>query len=90
MNKDRRKRIEALVTTFQQVMAEMENVVSEADGIRDEEQDAFGNMPESLQNSDRGQAAEAAIDNLDTLCLAIDTAVESMQEAIESAERAQE
>lgn len=60
MNADRRKKIEAL----RQKIAE---ALSEAESIRDEEQDYLDNMPESLQQGERGERAQAAVEALDSL-----------------------
>lgn len=42
--------------------------------ISSEEQDALDNLPEGIQDSERGEAMQEAIDNLDS-------AVESLEEA---------
>ena len=39
---------------------------SSIETIRDEEQDSYDNLPESIQDRDRGQAMSDAIDNLDS------------------------
>ena len=53
-----RKTSRMLVTTA--------NVISETlETLRDEEQDAFDNLPEGLQNSERGQDMEATIVYMD-------------------------
>ena len=41
--------------------------------MRDEEQDAFDNMPESFQNGERGEAMTEAIDKLSEHCDALQT-----------------
>ena len=51
MNEDRRKRI------F--------DAAAELEAVKEEEQEAFDNMPESLQGAERGQAMEAAIEALE-------------------------
>ena len=58
MNKDRRKQIDEAGSVLQDALALIEQ-------IRDDEQEAFDNMPESLQQSDRGTASDAAIEELD-------------------------
>ena len=58
MNKDRRKQIDEAGSVLQDALALIEQ-------IRDDEQESFDNMPESLQQSDRGTASEAAIEELD-------------------------
>lgn len=39
--------------------------VSELESILEEEQEAFDNMPESIQNSDRGEQSQEAINNME-------------------------
>lgn len=51
MNEDRRKRI------F--------DAAAELEAVKEEEQEAFDNMPESLQGGEKGQAMEAAIEALE-------------------------
>lgn len=70
MNKIRRKqiytlqhRLELLKLSFNE--DELHNCISILEDIKSDEEDAFYNMPESLQCSDRGMDSEAAIDSLD-------------------------
>lgn len=76
MNKARRAALEKLYVKISALRAEAEE-------IRDEEQEAFDNMPESFQESERGEAAQNAIENLDAL-------VSSLEEAEEFATQAGE
>ena len=58
MNKDRRKRLADIynVLTVQKDLLEI---------IRDEEQEAFDNMPENFQEGEKGAQAQDIIDSLD-------------------------
>jgi hypothetical protein len=76
MNNDRRKEINRAVSLLQEALAILETA-------RDDEQDYYDNMPENLQNSDRGQMAEQAVSNLEESC-------SSLEEAISSAENSAE
>lgn len=58
MNKDRRARISALQEQLQDIMSAL-------DEIRNEEQEAYENLPESIQYGERGDAMADAIDNMD-------------------------
>ena len=73
MNNKRRKEIA-------NVIRQLESVVSI---ILAEEEEAFDNMPESLQNSERGDISQEAQDNLSC-------AVDSLEEAISYLEDASE
>jgi len=76
MNNERRKEIARIIGELQQLQSDIENVLGE-------EQDAFDNMPEGLQQSDRGQAAENAIDELESATSAVEEAVSALENAKE-------
>lgn len=67
MNAERRKRVAKL-------LAQLATLKGEAEIIRDDEQEAYDNMPESIQNSERGEQSQSAIDSLEELMEAIDNA----------------
>jgi len=73
MNKLRRKAIELL-------SERMETIKEELETIRDEEQEYFENMPESLQGSEKGEAAEEILGSLEDSLYDMTTAIDSMQE----------
>lgn len=58
MNKERRANLAKAQSLIEQALELLE-------GARDEEQDYFDNMPERLQGSDKGDAAETAVANLE-------------------------
>lgn len=61
MNAQRRKALAALIDRIEELGAARDTLRDELETIRDEEQDAFDNMPEGLQQGDKGQAMEEAI-----------------------------
>lgn len=65
MNKDRRKSIDEAIGLLQEAEAKVDEAKSLIETARDEEQEYFDNMPESLQGGDKGQAAEAAVSALE-------------------------
>ena len=75
LNKEKRRRLREA----QRLLASATRIVEQ---VRDEEQDDFDNMPESLQESDNGQRMEEAIDHLDDALRALEEA----DECIDSAE----
>lgn len=73
MNVQRRKAIEAvqkIITTLQDEMetlaSKAQNAVDELESIKEEEQEYYDNMPENMQNGDKGSTAQSAIDSLDS------------------------
>lgn len=59
MNNNRRARIQALIN-------KLEDIKEDIDFIKDEEQEYYDNMPESIQAGERGDKAQEAIDNLES------------------------
>ena len=74
MNKLRRKQIAEAIELIEQAMSILEQV-------RDDEQEAFDNMPESLQGSERGEAMEEYIYTLEEFLDALD--VDELQEIVD-------
>lgn len=58
MNAKRRKEIEKL-------SAQIEEIKMAIDSLHDDEQEAYDNLPDSLQEAERGQKMESAIEALD-------------------------
>jgi hypothetical protein len=77
MNKDRKSRLSKINT-------DLENLKDALDTIMNEEEEAFGNLPESIQDSDRGQAMQDAIDNLAEVTDSIQSAFDSITSILES------
>lgn len=72
MNNDRRKRIETILLKLQEIQPELESLATE-------EREAYDNMPESLQDGEKGEAANAAADALEAAQAGVDEAVESLE-----------
>jgi hypothetical protein len=98
MNKERRKTInmqwhamEELKAMHAALVAKAEEIKSELENVRDEEQEAFDNMPEGLQQSDRGQTSEQAIANLDTAINVLEEVLDDidLDEAMEALDNAE-
>lgn len=58
MNQKRLKKINEIAAGIRSTVVELES-------LKDEEQEAFDNLPEGLQGGDKGQAMEEAINTLD-------------------------
>lgn len=75
MNKLRRKQIQEALSLIEKAYALLTNA-------KDEEEIAFENLPESLQESERGTAMQDNVDYLDTAV----TGLEEAKEALENIE----
>ena len=86
MNKDRRKALADLVKDIEALAQRRDELVSELEAIKDEEQEYFDAMPESLQSGEKGSGAEEAIGHLETACEALEELdFDSVTSAIEDA-----
>jgi seryl-tRNA synthetase len=88
VNKTRRGEITAAVQRLTELAAEISDLRDTVENIRDEEQEYYDNMPESIQSGERGQNAEAAISELDDALSALedfdtDAIVTSLETAAE-------
>jgi len=72
MNKIRRIKIK------EQIEA-MEIIKSSIEDILDEEQDAFDNMPESLQYSERGETSQDSIDAMENVLSSLEDILEELE-----------
>lgn len=75
MNKQRRKELDTLYRKIEDLMQDLTSVL-------DEEQEAYDNIPENLQESDRGQAMYEAIDNLESALSSLGEAQDYILEAV--------
>jgi len=75
MNNDRRKQIEELIT-------KAEALREAIDIVENEEIDAFDNLPESLQESERGQSMQEASDSLADARFSVDDVLANLTQAL--------
>lgn len=77
MNANRRKELNKAISA-------LESIKETIDRLTEEEQEAFDNMPESLQESERGTKAEEAISNLTDASCYITDAIDYITTSIEN------
>lgn len=76
MNKQRRNRIEKVIGT-------LDGILEVLNDLECEEQQALDNLPESFQESERGERMQEIIDYLSDAASSIEEAEESLNSAIE-------
>lgn len=74
MNANRRKRIDAILEKLSYLRGDVEELQSE-------EQESFENMPESLQQGERGEKAQQAADALQCAVDGFDEITTNLEEA---------
>ena len=72
MNRERRQQLLDVASSLADAMDQLSE-------IRDEEQEAYDNMPEGLQNGIRGQSMQDAVDTMDEWA----SEIETIKDAIE-------
>lgn len=77
MNAARRKRLEKVIST-------LENMLDEIDNVKNEEMEAFENLPEGLQESERGEQMRDNAYNLDMAWNDLDNVIEQIREVVEA------
>lgn len=75
MNNIRRKKIAKLYEQLEEIKAALEE-------IAEEEDEAFNNIPESLEGTERYEAAEAANENLESAVSSFEELLEYLEEAV--------
>jgi hypothetical protein len=67
MNKDRRKALADVAGQIEDMIANVSAIREMLEGVRDEEQEYYDNMPESLQGGEKGENSQAAIDAMENV-----------------------
>ena len=76
MNNARRKEIE-------KITADLEAIKERIEALQEEEQDAFDNLPESIQYGEQNKKMQSAIDNLEYAADNIQDCLDNLCEASE-------
>ena len=85
MNKERRKRLERLIAQLDIIREEIEEVRDEIFYIQEEEQESYDNMPESIQESDKGCTMQENIDELEEAYqIDLEDSIYEMQEYLQN------
>ena len=75
MNAKTRKEIEKLTESLDEIKCAVEN-------FQCDEEEKFDNLPEGIQDSERGEEFQAAIENLESAASSIEEAIDYLNEII--------
>ena len=75
MNNERRK-------SLKMVVCAIDDIVNDLTDIRNEEQDAYDNLPEGLQESERGEQIWENVDAIDSIIADLENAADEIDELI--------
>lgn len=76
MNRQRRQ-------WLQNTIEAIENAKIELESIRDEEQECFDNLPESIQYGERGDAMQENIDEIDSEISNLEDVISNLNDIVE-------
>jgi flagellar biosynthesis chaperone FliJ len=88
MNKARRKAIDEAIEQLHSIVGALDEMTETIQSIHDDEEAYFENMPESLQGSMKGEAAETAMAALQEILEAFESARGALEGASDHAEEA--
>lgn len=84
MNKQRRKQLAGAIEKLEQAVALIEEAKETVEFVNEEEQEAYDNLPESLQESERGQTIQENIDKLEDVVYNIESYIDEINDSVES------
>lgn len=76
MNAKQRKTLQGYAESLDEIRSNIETMM-------EEEQSKLDNMPEGLQESERGEAMQEAIDNLESATSSLEEAIDYLNEILE-------
>lgn len=90
MNAVRRKTITKLIGRLNGLLEQMDDLLGDIDLVREEENEALNNMPDSLMETDRYAQIEAAADNLEEAYDTFSDMKDSLEDVVNNLEAAKE
>lgn len=85
MNNDRRKALKTLAEQVRELSGTLADIKSALEELKGEEEEYKENMPESFKDGDKGQAADAAIDAMDSAVNGLDVDLDEVADFIDTA-----
>lgn len=87
MNNERRKEIKNIISDIEElnlnkIATDLEAIVGRVEDVMDDEQDAYDNLPASLQDSDKGQAFTETLNSLEKVVDGIRTIIDVLNDDI--------
>lgn len=90
MNKARRKELSILADSLNSIQDDLTDISSEIQVLENDEQEAYDNMPDGMKNGDRGDAAQEAINNMESASASTESAVGILQTILDLIEGVKE
>ncbi len=88
MNAKRRKAIAALSAELSELKGKFDDLKSQLETIKDEEEEYRDNMPDSLRDGEKGEAAENAVNSLNDAYQYLEDIDNGLEETISALDEA--
>lgn len=72
MNRERRKNLKVILDQMEELTSKIEEAKEALQEVIDEEEEALSNLPESIQESERGEQMQGYIDAMEEVAEALD------------------
>ena len=82
MNKQRRAVLSKKVAELNTLMSQLEDIKDSVDTIREEEDECYWNLPDSLQESEKGEIMQENVDSLDSVVSNLDDIINQIDDNI--------
>ena len=80
MNKQRRKSLSEAETLLLSALDSLERAMDIIDEVRDEEEEAYDNLPEQFQDGERGEEMQEYIDTLEEIFSEFESCRDTLQD----------
>lgn len=84
MNRERRKELEKAISLLNDAQENLDAAMEIVDSVKDEEQEAYDNLPESIQYGEKGDIMQENVDELDDASSELDSIRDSVEEQIDA------
>lgn len=84
MNRERRNELKKVVELLNQAKALVDESMEVVERCKDDEEECYDNLPESLQDGDKGDAMQDNIDAMDGVLSELETAGDTISEQVDA------
>ena len=82
MNKNDRAELDIILRKLDELMGEIEKCHEDTERIKSSEEEKYDNLPESLQDGQKGSDLQDGIEKLESICDLLDETTTNISEAI--------
>lgn len=84
MNKERRKVLSNAIELLETAKSYVEDAYALVETCKDDEEECYDNLPEGIQESERGEALQENVDDLDNIYMELESIADTISEQTEA------